>query len=320
MLYHWLLKHVVNLLLSCHSAAADVATEDLAVPPSTICVCPEDGTPVCGNDGLTYSNDCKAACAGAEVAAEGVCSPSISNVPEAQQDPCACAVAYDPVCGQDGSTYSNDCEAGCAGVTIAAKGECKDDPLIAGEQGDEPKKKKKKEEVEGGCFCAMIYEPVCGEDGKTYSNRCQADCHKVAIAAAGECAQDMVVIAAASNTTDCACTRKYEPVCGKDGKTYGNKCQADCQNLQVAARGECVQDAGVTAPVKACVCSRTYVPVCGQDKKMYNNRCLADCAKVRVCASTYVLVCGRDKKTYKNQCLADCAKVKVAAKGACRPK
>ena len=37
------------------------------------------------------------------------------------------------------------------------------------------------------CICTMQYQPVCGEDGKQYSNPCMAECAGVKNYTLGEC-------------------------------------------------------------------------------------------------------------------------------------
>jgi len=189
--------------------------------------------------------------------------------------PDACPEVYQPVCGCNGETYSNECFANMAGVSVAHRGECRQRcGGFAGFPCDDeddycklPAGTCNWADLFGECTpipdaCPRIFDPVCGCDGVTYANECEADragaqidhhgrCREVCGGITGEpcdrgefCKLPPGSCDSADLQGHCtdrpdACVLIYDPVCGCDGKTYGNECLADMAGVSIAHTGEC---------------------------------------------------------------------------------
>ena len=179
--------------------------------------------------------------------------------------PMMCPAIFQPVCGCDGNTYNNDCEAAMAGVNVDSAGACiatcnNNTQCQAGEFC--------KKENAGGGFCAgqglceaiplvcpLVFDPVCGCNGTTYNNEC------FAWMAGVNWDQTTTV----PNMGCAGCTNNGQCAAGE----FCQKANGDCGGF-----GNCMQ-----IPT---FCTFIFQPNCGCDGNFYSNYCVAHTAGVNV--------------------------------------
>lgn len=241
-----------------------------AAEAASCAACPLDEAPVCGSDGVTYPNACRARCAGAKILYAAACTDGCRAAPAG----CAldCAFGLRPVAGGESclacacADLPTSCEVSGAPVCATLPG-----PIGATTIGSAcvALALGASDGVWGPCGVNCDDEVACPEG---------SSCREAGFLA-GRCLVD----ADAASQEGCGCGSLLEPVCGDDGealRTFANRCLARCAGARVLHGGACCEAFAGCDEGAPAVDSRGCPATCGDTRQ---SDCAANAATTQAC-------------------------------------